>query len=183
VQTESLGKLLPQVFLPYAQQWAERSGMPFLSKLLVDENLRALIEQYGPELFEHLSKGQQAPPRHNGHANGSLSDMDGRLKAIEAQYELVLGLLETVRVKMRPLAASLGCCPECLVGVAGCHKCLGKSRVAYYEPDPSLLQSEVVSPLAARGVPLSLKEAAARPARRASEPTATRTRSKQWPRK
>jgi hypothetical protein len=203
MQPESLGKLLPRVFLPYAQQWAERSGMPFLSKLLVDEHLRALIERYGDELFERLSQAKRAQARGNGKANGrkpalhvvgeqaepaeeeaDLAGLHERLHAIEAQYELLLGVLETVRAKMKPLATSLGCCPECLVGVAGCHKCLGKSKVGYYEPDAALLQSVIVDPLAARGVPLALAEAPPRPVRRAAEGSpATRTRSKQWPRK
>src|SRR5574341_1344295 len=203
MQPESLGKLLPRVFLPYAQQWAERSGMPLLSKLLVDDHLRALIERYGDELLERFSQAQRAAPKGKGKANGrkpalhlvgdeaqpagedaELSDLNERLHAIEAQYELLLGVLETVRTKMKPLAASLGCCPECLVGVTGCHKCLGKSKVGYYEPDAALLQSVIVDPLAARGVPLALVETPPRPARRAADDSPeTRTRSKQWPRK
>jgi hypothetical protein len=203
MQTESLGKLLPRVVLPFAQQWAERSGMPFLSKLLVDEHLRALIERYGDELLERLSQTRRPQSEGNGKANGgkralhlggnggetveedaALASLHDRLRAIEAQYELLLGVLDAVRTKMRPFAASLGCCPECLVGVAGCHRCLGKGKLAYYEPDTALLQSAIVDPLRARGVPLTLGEPAPRPARRTSEePPVTRTRSKQWPKK
>jgi hypothetical protein len=73
---------------------------------------------------------------------------------MEAQ-ETVLSIL---RNRMRPLALALGCCPECLVGVEGCPKCWGQSRVAYYPPDVSLLEAQVVNPLAARGVPLQLNE-------------------------
>ena len=73
---------------------------------------------------------------------------------MEAQ-ETVLSIL---RNRMRPLALALGCCPECLVGVDGCPKCWGQSRVAYYPPDVSLLEAQVVNPLAARGVPLQLGE-------------------------
>jgi hypothetical protein len=75
-----------------------------------------------------------------------------RVLAMEAQ-ETVLSILCN---RMRPLALALGCCPECLVGVDGCPKCWGQSRVAYYPPDVSLLEAQVVNPLAARGVPLQL---------------------------
>lgn len=201
MQNETLGKLLPKLLLPYAQQWAERSGMPLLSKLLVDEHLRALVERYGEELLERVSAAQRAqvwdgepagagkpvlrvirndeePAQHDA----DVSDLEARLEAIESQYELLLGMLEAVRTKMKPLAAALGCCPDCMVGVAGCFRCLGKSRVGYYEPDRSLLQAEVVGPLAVRGLPLTFDEAPPRPARQANEEP-TRARTKQWPRK
>jgi hypothetical protein len=188
---ESLGKMLPRILFPYVQQWAERSGMTLVSRLLVDEQFRALLEKYGDEVLTRLAQANQRPAptgaatsgtangaaydSSNGMANGhamadpaaadprfsepaingsSLSKLQERVLAMEAQ-ETVLSIL---RNRMRPLALALGCCPECLVGVEGCPKCWGQSRVAYYPPDISLLEAQVVSPLAARGVPLQLSE-------------------------
>ena len=183
---DSLGKMLPRILFPYVQQWAERSGMTLVSRLLVDEQFRALLEKYGDEVMTRLAQANQRPapasaatsgPAYdssngmaNGHAmadppcadprfseqvaNSSLSKLQERVLAMEAQ-ETVLSIL---RNRMRPLALALGCCPECLVGVEGCPKCWGQSRVAYYPPDVSLLEAQVVSPLAARGVPLQLSE-------------------------
>jgi hypothetical protein len=193
--------MLPRILFPYVQQWAERSGMTLVSRLLVDEQFRALLEKYGDEVLTRVAQANQRPPpasgatsgaaygtangTANGHANGtanghaaeaagladppcadprfgdqvtngsSLSKLQERVLAMEAQ-ETVLSIL---RNRMRPLALALGCCPECLVGVEGCPKCWGQSRVAYYPPDVSLLEAQVVSPLAARGVPLQLSEA------------------------
>jgi hypothetical protein len=173
MQTESLGKMLPRILFPYVQQWAERSGMTLLSRLLVDEQFRGLLEKYGDEVMSRVMQpGYQpdnapaqgsdpvAPPCASPGAadipvNGSsLAKLQERVLAMEAQ-ETVLSIL---RNRMRPLALALGCCPECLVGVEGCPKCWGQSRVAYYPPDVSLLEAQVVNPLAARGVPLQLNE-------------------------
>src|SRR5262245_11125332 len=173
MQAESLGKMLPRILFPYVQQWAERSGMTLLSRLLVDEQFRGLLEKYGDEVMSRVMQPgvppgnapQQgsdpvAPPYASPGApesplNGSsLARLQERVLAMEAQ-ETVLSIL---RNRMRPLALALGCCPECLVGVDGCPKCWGQSRVAYYPPDVSLLEAQVVNPLAARGVPLQLGE-------------------------
>jgi hypothetical protein len=188
MQSETLGKMLPRILFPYVQQWAERSGMTLLSRLLVDEQFRGLLEKYGDEVMSRVMQPgyppgnapQQgsdptAPPCGSPGANdsplngSSLAKLQERVLAMEAQ-ETVLSIL---RNRMRPLALALGCCPECLVGVDGCPKCWGQSRVAYYPPDVSLLEAQVVNPLAARGVPLQLGE----PDRtRASEPDRTRAR-------
>src|SRR5262245_6516604 len=173
MQAESLGKMLPRILFPYVQQWAERSGMTLLSRLLVDEQFRGLLEKYGDEVMSRVMQPgappgnapQQdsdpvAPPYPSPGAaesplNGSsLARLQERVLAMEAQ-ETVLSIL---RNRMRPLALALGCCPECLVGVDGCPKCWGQSRVAYYPPDVPLLEAQVVNQLAARGVPLQLGE-------------------------
>ena len=173
MQSETLGKMLPRILFPYVQQWAERSGMTLLSRLLVDEQFRGLLEKYGDEVMSRVMQPDVPPgnaPQHgsdpvappyaspgvpDGPLNGSsLARLQERVLAMEAQ-ETVLAIL---RNRMRPLALALGCCPECLVGVDGCPKCWGQSRVAYYPPDVSLLEAQVVNPLAARGVPLRLGE-------------------------
>jgi hypothetical protein len=76
-----------------------------------------------------------------------------------SMQEAQQALLELLRIKIRPLALALGCCPECLVGIDGCPNCWGKSKVGYYPPDHRLLEAAVIGPLAARGVPLVLNEA------------------------
>jgi hypothetical protein len=172
MQPESLGKVLPRILFPYVQQWAERSGMTLLSRLLVDEQFRGLLEKYGDELMRRVMQAgfpqgkapQQAsdpvgrsgsPGATENPLNGSsLAKLQERVLAMEAQ-EAVISIL---RNRMQPLALALGCCPECLVGLDGCHKCLGQSRVAYFPADVSLLEAQVVNPLAARGVPLQLNE-------------------------
>ena len=63
-------------------------------------------------------------------------------------------------------------------GVDGCPKCWGQSRVAYYPPDVSLLEAQVVNPLAARGVPLRLGEPDRPSANRTGANGANRTRSR-----
>jgi hypothetical protein len=174
MQTDSLGKMLPLILFPYVQQWAERSGLTLLSQLLVDEQFRGLIERYGNEMVIRMGQdstpgngsGQgnekkpapRAEPRvseADAHAN-DLTDLQDRVLAMEAQQEAQQALFSLLRSKIRPLALALGCCPECLVGVDGCPKCWGQSGVAHYPPDYMLLEAEVVSPLAARGVPLVL---------------------------
>jgi hypothetical protein len=181
MQSETLGKMLPRILFPYVQQWAERSGMTLLSRLLVDEQFRGLLEKYGDEVMSrvmqpgyppgngnapHQGSDPAAPPTYASpgaspgapdspmNGSSSLAKLQERVLAMEAQ-ETVLSIL---RNRMRPLALALGCCPECLVGVDGCPKCWGQSRVAYYPPDVSLLEAQVVNPLAARGVPLRLGE-------------------------
>jgi hypothetical protein len=217
MSTDSLGKMLPRILFPYVQQWAERSGMTLLSRLLVDDQFRGLLEKYGDEIMSRMAQPDQRPPAgrpasdqghhqsngngySNGYANGhddehaeppeagpraseppangsSLAKLQERVLAMEAQ-ESALAIL---RSRMRPLALGLGCCPECLVGVEGCPKCWGQSRVAYYPPDVSLLEAQVINPLAARGVPLALKGPRRSGPRKSS--TAARRRSRSWPRK
>lgn len=202
MQTESLGTVLPRILLPYVQQWAERSGMTLLTRLLVDEQLRGLIERYGDELVTRMA--QAAPPlgnsndRGNGNkpaskaephvgepdANSDLTNLQDRVLAMEAHQDAQQALFELLRTKIRPLALALGCCPECVVGVDGCPKCLGRSRVALYPPDYTLLEAHVVSPLAARGVPLVLNaRKVSGIGRQSKQSTATRKRSRPWPTK
>jgi hypothetical protein len=175
MQMESLGTVLPQILLPYVQQWAERGGMTLLSRFLVDEQFRGLIERYGDELVTRMA--QEGPPLGNGngrekkskHAsrvepragepdNIDLTSLQERVSTVEARQDAQEALFESLRTKIRPLALALGCCPECVVGVQGCPTCLGLSRVALYPPDYALLEALVVSPMAARGVPLALNE-------------------------
>ena len=54
MQSETLGKMLPRILFPYVQQWAERSGMTLLSRLLVDEQFRGLLEKYGDEVMSRV---------------------------------------------------------------------------------------------------------------------------------
>jgi|SRR5688572_3514275 len=197
MQTEPLGKVLPRILLPYIQQWAERSGMTLLSRLLVDEQFRGVLERYGDELVTRMA--QAAPPMGNGNgrANGSkpasraepaavggdaadLTSLQDRVLAMEAHQETQQALFELLRTRIRPLALALGCCPECVVGVDGCPKCWGRSRVGFYPPDYTVLETQIVRPLAARGVPLVLhgnKVPGDGPSR---ESTATRKRSRAW---
>jgi hypothetical protein len=175
MQTESPGQLIPKILLPYAQQWAERSGMALLSRLLVDENLRALLEKYGDEMVQGVlnatnrrrpangtrDRYRPAPAEPPGVHETPSNDNDmarlmDRVSALEAEQRVQQALFDAVRTKIRPLALALGCCPECLVGVGGCPKCGGRSTVGYYPPDRALLESEVIRPLSTRGVPLSL---------------------------
>jgi hypothetical protein len=199
MQMESWGKMLPAIVFPYVQQWAERSGLTLLAQLLVDEQFRALFEKYGDEMVRRMARGSHTPGNGNGQGNGKgpaprgeprvgeadrkasdFTDLQDRVLAMEAQQEAQQALFELLRSKIRPLALALGCCPECLVGVDGCPNCWGRSRVANYPPDYTLLQTQIVSPLAARGVPLVLNETKVSSAR---ESTAMRKRSKPWPKK
>jgi len=211
MQTESLGKVLPRILFPYVQQWAERSGMTLLSRLLVDEQFRGLIEKYGDEIVTRMAQAVPPPGNGNGNGNGKgngkgngsrlaphaeprgsetdantgdLTHLHDRVLAMEAQQEAQQALFEVLRTRIRPLALALGCCPECLVGVEGCPKCWGQSRVAHYKPDYTLLATNVVKPLAARGVPLVLSEIpASRTDHHSTQSTATRKRSRPWPKK
>jgi hypothetical protein len=184
--------VLPKILLPYIQQWAERSGMSLLSRLLVDEQFRALLERYGDELVTRIA--QPAPPIGTGNGNGGhqrrteshgdhdgttdLTNLQDRVLAMEAHQERQQALFERLRTKIRPLTLALGCCPECIVGVEGCSKCWGRSRVALFAPDYTLLEAQVVGPLAARGVPLVLNGRAASSMNRQSKTsTATKKRS------
>lgn len=203
MHTESLGKVLPRILLPYVQQWAERSGMTLLSRLLVDEQFRTLIEKYGDEIVTRMAQAAPPPGNGNGKGNGTklasraeprggepdanasdLASLHDRVLAMEAQQEAQQALFDVLRAKIRPLALALGCCPECLVGVEGCPKCWGQSKVAHYKPDYTLLATNVVNPLAARGVPLVLSDWPAPAADHHSrQSTATRKRSRPWPKK
>jgi hypothetical protein len=196
MQMDSLGKVLPAIVFPYVQQWAERSGLPLLAQLLVDEQFRSLLEKYGDEMVRHMAQDDHAPGNGNGHVNGieptfraephageadakasDSADLQDRVLALQAQQEAQQALFDLLRSRIRPLALALGCCPECLVGVDGCPNCWGQSKVAHYPPDQRLLEAVVVSPLAARGVPLVLNEGKGSSARE------SRKRSKPWPKK
>ena len=211
MEVESLGKLLPRILVPYAQQWAERSGLTLLSRLLVDTQFKELIEKYGDELVALMAKagtrtfdnghgvgngfangngrtngGKHLPvewPRDVAQSDADFTNLQDRVLAMEAAQEAQQALFEVLRTKIRPLALALGCCPECLVGVQACPKCWGRSTVGKYEPDYALLESHVIDPLAARGVPLVLKKQPAPGAQQPSEASATKARRKPWPKK
>jgi len=171
---DSISKMISQVLLPLGQQWAAGNGYPSLSKLLADEQLHGLIARHGEAMLaawteaksaaanRNAAQARNAPRTESGADSVELQQLTDRLNAIEAQNQQVLGLLEMVRSKMRPLAQALGCCPECLVGVEICPACWGKSAVGANPPDVELLKSYIVEPLAAGGVPLRLNGAAPR---------------------
>lgn len=96
----------------------------------------------------------------NGNADEAnaqhLARLQERLSTLEIQHELQQAVFDDVRRRIRPLALALGCCPECFAGVVGCHKCGGDSRVGLYLPDETLLEEQVIRPLAALGVQLKL---------------------------
>jgi hypothetical protein len=216
MQEESFGKMLPRILFPYVQQWADRSGMTLLSRLLVDEQFRGLIEKYGDEIVMTVARAAvPAPtgratggrPVYGGRpANGSrpanggtpashsesfggetdanandLRDLHDRVLAMEAQQDAQQVLFQTMRTRIRPLALALGCCPECFAGLDACPGCWGRSKVGFHPPDHALLQTQIIRPLAERGVSLVLTDATA--ARRSKESSATRKRSKPWPKK
>lgn len=185
METDSLGKLVPRMLIPYAQEWAERSGMTLISRLLIDEQFRSLIEKYGDELASRaiasMAQARNGNNGHNGNGNGNgnngkgatavaprpvaepdrsaedLTRLQDRLLALETKHEIQQAIFETLRAKIRPLALALGSCPECLVGVEGCLRCGGQTRVGAYHPDFALLEAEIIQPLVTRGVPLSLQ--------------------------
>jgi hypothetical protein len=171
---DSISKLISQVLLPLGQQWAAGNGYPTLSKLLADEQLHGLIARHGESMLaawgeaksaaakRNAAQARSAPQMEPSADNMELKQLTERLSAIEAQNQQVLGLLEMVRTKMRPLAQALGCCPECLVGVEICPACWGKSTVGGNPPDAELLKTYIVEPLAAGGVPLRLNGVAPR---------------------
>jgi hypothetical protein len=175
MDTESFGKVLPRMLFPYVQQWAERSQFTLLSHLLVDEQFQGIVDKYGSEILALLAS--YAPGNAHSRTNGKTSSPGGeprvgdtdadvtdlkslqqRVLTLEAQQEAQHAIFEALRTKFLPLALALGCCPDCLVGIEACPKCGGQSRVGYYESDYALLKAQVVSPLAARGVPLSLND-------------------------
>jgi hypothetical protein len=202
MQTESFGKMLPQILIPFARQWADRSGIQVLSKLLVDDQFLELIAKYADELTSSLSQFGAAPVNGNGHSSGQnngyskghsnghskahrpqtqpdadLATLNERVLAMEAKQQAQQALVEVLRTKIRPLALALGCCPDCIVGVEGCPKCLGRSKVGQFQPDQALLRALVVNPLIARGVPLNLSETKeSRPVQQPENHSATKKR-------
>jgi hypothetical protein len=199
MENESLGKVLPRTLLPYVQQWAERSGYTLLSRILVDEQFQGLVEKYADEVVTVMSSrttrngngrgnGKRAAPRARSRVSDAdaddLATLNDRVLALEAQQEMQRALFEALQIKIKPLALALGCCPECMVGIEGCPKCGGRSKVGLYEPDYALLEAQIVTPLAARGVPLSLKEKkVSGNGRRSRTTTSTRKESKSWSQK
>jgi hypothetical protein len=196
MENESLGKALPRVLLPYIQEWADRSGYTLLSRILVDEQFHGLVEKYADEVATYMSSS--TPRNGNGRRNGKrpsprseprvseadaddLATLTDRVLALEAQQELQQALFETLQIKIKPLALALGCCSECVVGIDGCPKCGGLSKVGLYTPDYALLEAHIVIPLAARGVPLRLNEKKVSSKRRRSVPTTkSRKERKAW---
>ena len=71
----SWGKMLPRILFPYVQQWAERSGMTLVSRLLVDEQFRALLEKYGDEVLTRVAQANQRPPPASGATSGAAYGM------------------------------------------------------------------------------------------------------------
>ena len=185
MQTDSLGKVLPQVLLPFVRQWAQRSGISVVSRILEDEQFRVLVEKYADELIASLSS-PVVVSNGNGHDNGNtnrhssdhsrgktrlagtfadtgvesdareLAELNARVVTMEQQLETQQSLFEMLRSKARPMALALGCCPECVVGVFGCSKCMGQSTVGLFPPDRALLRSHILDPLTARGVPITV---------------------------
>jgi len=201
MKNELLGKVLPRILFPYVQQWAERSGFTLLSRLLVDEQFQGLVEKYADEIAILMASsapgngngwgsGKRAVPRARPHVSETDADADdlaslhNRVLAMEAQQAMQQALFEALRIKSKPLALALGCCPECLVGIEGCQKCGGQSRVGHYPPDYALLEAQVVIPLAARGAPLSLNKKKVTGTDSPSKATTTnRKESKAWTQK
>lgn len=183
MEPQSVGKIIPRVLLPYAQQWAERSGMTLLSKILEDEQFGALIERYGEQIATRATnqewRGKQPVSRGGTVVDGNMNDrhlsnMQDRISALEAEHSLQMAMFEQLRIKIRPLAQALGCCPECFVGVIGCRMCAGRSVVGSYAADRALLEERVVKPLAEQGVPLTLAQAnTSSRVRQSNKPTAT----------
>jgi hypothetical protein len=202
MENESLGNGLPRILFGYAQQWADRSGYTLLSQLLVDEQFQRLIEKYGGEIVTLLASNTAKKGNGRGNGNGNkskpraeprvsktdasaddLTSLHDRVLALEEQQEAQQSLFEALLIKIRPLALALGCCPECLAGIEGCPKCGGRSKVGLFPPDYTLLEAQVVTPLAARGVPLSLKQNEGPGTSRSRTTTTTRKESKAWPQK
>ena len=147
--------------------------MTLLSRLLVDEQFRGLIEKYGDEIVTRMAQAASAPngnvlesraeplASENDGGPGDFTNLHARVLAMEAQQEAQQVMFDFLRSKVRPLALALGCCPECFVGMNGCPKCWGQSKVAHYAPDYTLLETQIVNPLAARGVSLVLGKTSA----------------------
>jgi hypothetical protein len=192
--------VLPRILVPYVQQWADRQGMTLLSRLLVDEQFRGLIEKYGDEIVMQMARAAVQPVNGSARTNASrpaayaesfgvepdanandLRDLHDRVLAMEAQQDAQQALFQALREKSRPLALALGCCPLCFVGVEGCPGCQGRSKVGLHPPDFALLDAQIVQPLAERGVTVVVTDSSA--GHRAKESIATTKRSKTWPRK
>jgi len=186
MESDSIAKLLPRLLFPHAQEWAERAGHTFLSKLLVDDQFRLLVERIGDVLESrarspkgrslngHNSQNEKKSSSKRSESDSHSSDLEAmqeRLSTLESQYELQQAIFETVRKKIRPLALALGSCPECLVGVEVCVKCAGRGKVGAYPPDYAMLSQEIIAPLVAQGAPLSLRvEKESKTARRTRKP-------------
>jgi hypothetical protein len=171
---DSMGKMISRFLLPLGQQFAANSGFPAISKLLADEHIHGLVAQLGDSVLAGFA-GAGAKPREPDHsqvADGApggtpaetveMQQLASRLTCVEAQHAQLVTFIDAVRTQMRPLAQALGCCPECLVGVEGCPACWGKSTVGANPPDLELLQSRIVEPLAASGIPLRLDQSTPR---------------------
>jgi hypothetical protein len=185
MEPDSTGVLLPKVVFPYLRQWADHSGFEVLSKLLDDEQLLSLIQRYADQLIpeprpgnstsvngaagrngnratgangaRHPSYRPASPPRSlRAPEQSDLSQLHARVDAMEGQLLAQQAVLDVLRAKIRPLARALGCCPECMVGLEHCPRCLGRSVVGHFEPDRELLRALVLEPLATRGVPVSV---------------------------
>src|SRR5262249_32059741 len=143
----------------------------------MDEQVRGLIERYGDELTTYMAQARVNGVVHTGRRNGKprtyrssqradaftvepdgMADLRARVNAMEAQQATVEAILAGFQMKVRPLALALGSCPECFVGIDGCPRCSGLSRVGQNAPDVELLQTLIVAPLAERGVPLALNK-------------------------
>src|SRR5262249_47255120 len=116
--------------------------------------------------------------------DAGLANLHARVLAMETQLQAQQALFELLRTKIRPLALALGCCPECLVGVDGCPKCLGQSGGGGFQPEQALLRALVVNPLALCGIPLNLGESQeSQSSHRPRNNSITNKRSKSWPKK
>ncbi len=185
MESDPTGMLLPKVVFPYLRQWADHSGFEVLSKLLVDEQLLMLIQRYADQLIpkprtensslvngvagrngngapgangaRHPSSRVASPPKSpRAPEQSDPSEIHARVDAMEGQFLAHQAVLEVLRAKIRPLAQALGCCPDCVVGLEHCPRCLGRSAVGHFEPDRELLRALVLEPLATRGVSLSM---------------------------
>jgi hypothetical protein len=205
MEPDSVGALIPKIVLPYLRQWADHSGFEVLSKLLVDDQFLSLLARYGDQFIpqpkpenvrRHMNgkagtdgngtwRSQRAagdPPFQSSHdphpQQADLGQLHARVSAMEGQLRAQQAMMQTLRAKIRPLASALGCCPECVVGIAQCPTCSGKSEVGYFDPDRELLRALVLDPLEARGVSLSVGgESARRPRRRAQDGSTKKQRS------
>lgn len=170
MEIESIGKLLPRLILPHAQDWAQRTGQTFLSKLLVDDQFRMLVERVGTALESRAKsateqtrggkrkRGKNSSSRVDSESsNDDLKATQERMAALEEQCETQQAIFEMLRKKIRPLALALGSCTECLVGVELCPKCAGRGKIGASKPDCALLEEEIIAPLVAQGTPIILQ--------------------------
>jgi len=175
MDAEPIGKVLSRLLLPYVQNWAERSGIPLLSQLAVDDQFRGLVERYGEQVLAGMTRRAASKPEEAEHPDpgATLAQLQQRVAEMESQQERQRVLFEMLSAKIRPFALALGCCPDCFVGIPACPTCRGRSTVGCYEPDHQLLETHVIEPLLARGVVLVLNESpdsAANARRRESTP-------------